>query len=79
MNIAPFLYSLLLLAISALFAKRALDAVRYGAIGWGSNKPIYIERRKNPFAFWFFVALFIAGAVGILYVAVVQVQQLVAA
>ena len=69
----------LLFVVAIVMAWRAIDAMRNGVMGWGTTKPVFIYRRKNPFAFWFFVAMFSVGAVGLTYHAISTVAELVSA
>jgi hypothetical protein len=74
MNIPPYLSSLVMFALAVLAAKRVLDAIRGESIGFGSSAPIYVERRKNPFAFWFFVGLFAFFSLGFAAVSIYLAQ-----
>ena len=54
---------LLLLLVAAFAAWRAIEAIRDGVMGWGATRPVFVQRRKNPSAFWFFVAILTTGSV----------------
>ena len=60
--------SLVLLAVLAIFlAIRAINAVRRGVMSMGPSEDAQIRRRRNPFAFWFFVLLFSTFAAALSY------------
>ncbi|MFD0727407.1 hypothetical protein [Lysobacter brunescens] len=68
MKLPHELAAVLLVLFAIMFGWRAWSAIREGCIGWGANdKAVYIDRRQNPGAFWFFFSFFLFFSLGCAY------------